>query len=386
MHYIILDTNIFFDNFFIESFYFSNLLKLNQDEDFRIVIPEFIFEEIIKKYGDAISNTFKIITELSKDNKKYRITNFDFDSIKKGKTIDEYRKNFKKLLDDNYILVIDYPKDEKIISEISKRYFLNQKPFAKDKNSFQDAIIWYSILDIIKNSSDLSALHFISNNYKDFAKDKNNKEVFSEELDKELKKLTDKKTYLYNSIQSFLEKRKDDLDKIINKERKKEEAILNEKVEKYAFEYFNNLKYIDESKILEESIINSNELDDFVQESLSEGWFKGDWLEGWGDEGYFDTKEIEIKEIEGIFISDFEGRFEFIINLDVFHNIFDINPMYEDSNDSEYIYERDINTNFEIKISVEFYINDEIKGIEIDDVEKEIEEYIEITDVNFENY
>ena len=49
LNYIIVDTNMFYLNFYMESIEWKKLLWLNKQEDFKIICPEFIFEEVIKK-------------------------------------------------------------------------------------------------------------------------------------------------------------------------------------------------------------------------------------------------------------------------------------------------------------------------------------------------
>ena len=44
LNYIIVDTNMFYLNFYMESIEWKKLLWLNKQEDFKIICPEFIFE------------------------------------------------------------------------------------------------------------------------------------------------------------------------------------------------------------------------------------------------------------------------------------------------------------------------------------------------------
>ena len=90
-----------------------------------------------------------------------------------------------------------------VVEKISYKYFNNKKPFDENKVSFQDAIIWESIVEYC-NKEEPDNIVFISNNHKDFAdRDKIN---IHEDLIEDIPNIS-----YYNSLSSFLDHEEDDL-------------------------------------------------------------------------------------------------------------------------------------------------------------------------------
>ena len=290
MHHIIVDTNIMMKSYFLDSGEWKRLLKLNQCDNCQVEIPEFVFNECVKKYSDNIIQTVNKLVSVKDTVRRYRIPTVDLGMLDQYKIVDHYRKELKAILDDKGIIIIDYPVDTTIVQKIATRYFDMKKPFSPKRISFQDAIIWESILEHVDTMESDDELHFVTNNYKDFA-DETNNDALHHDLKKEV---WGEDVYLYSSLEKFLEE-KEELIKaecVENAETENEEKIDNIQslTKKYllAFcDFFEN----DEIATL---ILESGLIRDYVYGQLVDTIYETEYDFGWGDEP--EEEEIIINE------------------------------------------------------------------------------------------
>ena len=166
MKYVVIDTNIFVQDFWVQSsdfkILFSNSIKL----DFKIILPQVIYDEILSQYGKKyIEYSTKMESSLKPFNKHMKkefqvLVDYDFD-----KMISVYKKNLDKIISEYNILIIDYPKTNH--KKIAKRSMSRTKPFKKNGEGYCDTLIWENILKLLQDK-ECEHLYFISNNPKDF--------------------------------------------------------------------------------------------------------------------------------------------------------------------------------------------------------------------------
>ncbi|SRX51995.1 PIN domain-containing protein [Aequorivita sp. CIP111184] len=151
MEYIVLDTNIFIKENFLEGKRILQLLKLSEEEKIKIVMTKITIGEVksrFKKFsGKAVQdlNEFKnqfesrVLRNNSAGKKIFeRIVNKDIEK--------EFNDEFDAILLKSKILVIDYR--ELNIETVFEKYFKNEFPFngGDKKNEFPDAFT----LDLIE--------------------------------------------------------------------------------------------------------------------------------------------------------------------------------------------------------------------------------------------
>lgn len=298
---IVLDTNIVFNDFFFKSANMKKLLKLTQHDKIELCITKFNYHEILKKFRDQIRPQIKTIKSTRADLNKLEASQIiDFDNLKADTFVETYRNTLDEIINKNNIKIIGFPKSKDATETISLKYFNNKKPFDENKISFQDAIIWESLVEYCwDNQPDQIA--FISTNHKDFAnKDKN-------DIHKDLKEDIHDLSY-YKSLSEFLENEEDNLrDYFIDNFEYDEESLLN------------NLKSFCE---------DNSFMQDTIDDMLLNDDFEGEYFSGWGTDGYIENYNISINEVS-MDIEDDTLLVHFDIEVDVSFSIETLDPSYE---------------------------------------------------------
>jgi hypothetical protein len=298
---IILDTNVVFGDFFFKSADMKKLLKYTSRESIDLCITKFNYYEIIKKYSDEIRPLIKIIKNQKKNMSRLDI----FDLVDQSKLssqfhIDEYKKKLDEIIEINGIQIIDFPSSKNVTEKISKKYFSNEKPFDVNKPSFQDAIMWESLVEYCELSKP-DVVAFVSDNHKDFS--------------------TRERKTIHEHLKS-------DIDNLIYFSSL---SLLFDNQENNMKDYFIDSYQYDEDLIedgLYYLMISDDSLQSIIDELLSNTTFSGDYLEGWGSYGHIDETQIEVTNVT-LDIEDNSLLISFDTNVSVSFEIETNNPMYE---------------------------------------------------------
>lgn len=301
---IILDTNIIFNDFHFKSNDIRKLLKLTKHEPIELCITEFNYYEIVKKYRDEIRPILKRIKSNKNELKKLELTDLvDFQKKNADYYVKRYEIFLDKTIEENNITLIDYPNSKDIVRNISEKYFNEKRPFGENKASFEDAIIWESIVEHY-NREKPESIVFITNNHKDFA----NKE--KSDIHEDIKYDIPKIRY-HNSLKSFLDKEEDNLKEYFTDNYEYNIDDLKENIRNYF-----------------DSYIGMEQLDYSVNNILLDSHFSGEYIEGWGTNGNIESYELELLDVtldieENILLIDIS------LELMVSFHIETINYMYE---------------------------------------------------------
>lgn len=336
---IILDTNIVFNDFFFKSSDMKKLLKFTLHEPVDLCITKFNYYEILKKYKDEIRPLVKKVKSTKSDLIKLEASEIiDFENLKADMFAEKYKNIFDNIIDENNIKIIDFPTSHDVTEKISLKYFYNKKPFDENKVSFQDAIIWESIVEYYKDNEP-DNIAFISNNYKDFAnKEKNS---IHEDLAGDIQYLS-----YYNSLSAFLENEEDNI---------RDYFIDN-------FEYDEKL-LLDELKLFCE---RNDFLQYTVDDMLMNSEFEGEYFSGWGTDGYIEDYSISLNEVS-LDIEDNAMLISFNIEIDVSFSIETIDPSYERGDSGDGMMSESSSTNILIQSNITYLLDN-----------KELMDYIEL--------
>ena len=355
MHYIIIDTNIVYGTFYLESNDWKRLLRLNKWEKCEVCVPEFVVDEIIKKYRDCISKTINELKKVKDDVKRYHLSEISLGDLKKNQYVDKYARELQIRLENEHIRILPYPNHKEYIKQISKRYFQNIKPFDINKSSFQDVIIWYSILDFVRGSEAEDRFYFITKNSKDFAESED-KNKFHQQLLEDLSEEERERVSLYHNIEIFYEKNQDLLNDYEDEiENQKEEDL--QKVQEIVKEYINSICLFENNKDLKKMVIDDNIVEDYIESDLLNSSFENDYGDvGWGEEVYTEDSFLLEEETEVEFTEDLKGYAIFEVNVEVGYSVVTKNPLYEDSDDDEFLYDGNHHKEYNLYIQLSFEI------------------------------
>ena len=200
MKYIVIDTNIFVQDFWTQSSDFKILFSNSTKLDFKIILPQVIYDEILSQYGkkyteyaSKMESSLKPFNKLMKKDFKISL-NYDFDEI-----INIYKKNLDEMILEHNISIIDYPETNH--KKIAKRSMSRTKPFKNNGEGYCDTLIWENILKLLQDK-ECEYLYFISNNPKDFFENENIARVLMDdlvELEIDVNKIS-----AYLNLQSFV--------------------------------------------------------------------------------------------------------------------------------------------------------------------------------------
>ena len=163
---IVLDTNVIFNNWYLDSPNFKVVEQLVKLDVCKLVIPEIVMFEMRNKYEEELTEKMPaarhLNTLLPRDKQIGRLD------------IDELCKNYEVFLTKKFKeLGIEIPSHSDIPQDdIISRLFTKRKPFNKLKTSdkgYRDALLWEVILRKIANKVDTT--FFITDNKKDFAEE-----------------------------------------------------------------------------------------------------------------------------------------------------------------------------------------------------------------------
>ena len=305
MNYIIIDTNIVYGDFFLESKAWKKLLHLNHYSECQVCVPEFVYNEIVKKYGDSIASVINAVKKVGNDASRYRIPGIEVNKLQRKKLVEAYSENFSKRLQAEEIEIIPYPQDNDYLERIAERYFNHQKPFDVNKLSFQDAIIWYSLIDFVEEKGTDDEFFFLTYNNKDFA-DKDDVNLLHEELLQELTDEQQKVIHLYNGLEEFFNHNEGLLDAYEEElEAQREEQI--EQLQDEVKEYLSAITSFDTQQKLYDILLNQNMLADYLESELLNTYFESDYGEGWGEDLQMDEDSLNITDVTVEFDEDLGG-------------------------------------------------------------------------------
>jgi hypothetical protein len=186
---VILDTNILFNNYFLNSNKFEALFAYLKKANSDLLIFDYVLEELKKNYRKEVEKYLSTVerNERVLFNKKYE-SNIE-------SKVEEY-VNFLSQIQIRERII--FPKSKSVDSkEIFRRAIEEKLPFQQSGNGFKDTLIWMSIIHTVKsNKNDYYA--FITANSRDFGVGK-----LAPELLDDLGVDSDRLIY-FNSLEDFL--------------------------------------------------------------------------------------------------------------------------------------------------------------------------------------
>lgn len=186
MH-IILDTNIYYDNYYLNTPRFLALFTYLSKTKSKIILPDIVLKEVSKKYGEELMRFGKDFE------RNCRILTSGPKTLDLEKQLAAYTAFLHKQMKSRMRHVEQKEVSTKVLIE---RALNCVHPFVNDRG-FRDTIIWLSILDLLK-SHPKDYFCFISNNSNDFGR-----EVLYEDLVSDLGVDSQRLTY-FNSIEKFV--------------------------------------------------------------------------------------------------------------------------------------------------------------------------------------
>jgi hypothetical protein len=226
MEYIVLDTNIFLKENFLEGKRIRGLLKLSEEEKIKIVLTEITIGEVKSNFRKSTRQALKNLAEFRKPFESRVLRNNSigktfYDKIDKNTVENEFNNDFDAILRKSKVEIIVYR--DVNIKKVFEKYFNEEYPFngTDKKNEFPDAFA----LDLIEKWCEEKGVKC-----KVFSDDKDFLNYKSNLLD--IKR--DYEEYLNEKLQFFLtkEKRLTILEKLFVQN----SSIIDKEIEQWYFD------------------------------------------------------------------------------------------------------------------------------------------------------
>ena len=222
---IVLDTNIFCRDFYARGTQMQLLLKMGN-----IIVPEIVFDETLNKHREKIRDAGSTAQKKVEEYNRLAYDEIKIDFEEKYADEDTRYETFLTdlLLSHGVYPPEGYPNVEHKI--VVARALARKKPFKPDgREGYRDYLVWRTVLEIVKRYTE--PVHFVSENPKDFADEKDKKKLHPDLLE-EMKQLqidTTKLTY-WSSLKDFIDEVvKPELQKAEDEEKLKQSLLENAK-------------------------------------------------------------------------------------------------------------------------------------------------------------
>lgn len=166
---VFLDSNIIYNNPFMDRGINKKLLNKIKQINGHVYITDIIYKEVIhnyvKKLEELNSDINQLQTKINKTNIEINFKIIDVSAEQK-----KLESRFHELVENNYITILNT--NSNLLNEVIERAIKKIKPFSENKEEFRDCLIWLTYVQ--KSESDnINNCFFITNNTSDFfAKDK----------------------------------------------------------------------------------------------------------------------------------------------------------------------------------------------------------------------
>lgn len=163
LKYVFLDTNIFYNDWFLNSANLRYLFHYISNEDCTLLISNIVSQEIENIHQRELSS---LRDELIRQWKKLKKLNDQVLDLK-TETLDIVY-DFKKLLSEKCESVIFIPYADVPHDLLVQKALHIQKPFLEGEKGYRDALIWISLLKFLSSNGIKENVAFITNNKTDF--------------------------------------------------------------------------------------------------------------------------------------------------------------------------------------------------------------------------
>ncbi|HEY1772931.1 MAG TPA: PIN domain-containing protein [Gammaproteobacteria bacterium] len=165
---VILDSNVFVERDWRANKPSMKLLRAAVDAGICIVVvPQIVIEEVENKFREALEKSMEKLAEQTQ-----RINELAGEDVvdktklgaKLNETIERYSKDFRSSLES---LKYSQPSYEAVPQgRLVKRALLRRKPFVESGRGYRDALLWESLLPVLKDDEGETVL--VTENHKDF--------------------------------------------------------------------------------------------------------------------------------------------------------------------------------------------------------------------------
>jgi len=163
---IFIDSNIFFNNWYLKSPLFELLANYVSNECATVLISEVVCEEVNAKFHSERESAAKELFKAAQ-----RATTFESNPKPAVVTAQEEKYDFRVILEGRFENLTVVPYDTVPHSQLVTRAVNSVRPFRENEKGYRDSLMWLSLIEYLKaghSNRDGSELAFINANVNDF--------------------------------------------------------------------------------------------------------------------------------------------------------------------------------------------------------------------------
>lgn len=205
---VILDTNILIKCPRMDSNFHKLLYDYLEKTDSHILLPKLVLDESKTVYKRTLHEKYEKYQEKGNLLNSLLISRKELESIDIDKEVENFTSHILSIYSKFYKeYLIEY--DLMMLEEAVRRAINKIRPCSEKKEEFRDTLLWLTVLNVAK-SQDEKNIVFISENTSDFCSANNQ---LHPDLVKDLKD-NDIQVFYFQSIESFIEKYADKINKL----------------------------------------------------------------------------------------------------------------------------------------------------------------------------
>lgn len=249
---IFLDTNIFYNDWFMKNANFKYLFNYINNEGHSLILSKLVIQESDNIRNRELEETLSEIKKNIKKAQKLNDSILKFDSTNLG--IEDYDLKSLIKLKTDYIEEVNYNSISH--DEVVQRALIKKKPFIEGEKGYRDTLIWLSLLKYLKENTIKEEVAFITHNTSDFFKINDKVVTFNQDLLEDINMMNlDSKMVPFTSLFDFINNNVDKNAHIIDYY--KSEDKFEEFITDSAAEYLKNMSSSDLSYYLDNSIFET---------------------------------------------------------------------------------------------------------------------------------
>lgn len=197
--WIVLDTNIYFNQWLLEGANFRVFRNFCNNTGATLLLPEVVKQEVQNKYDGELAQA-----RIELDKLAAKFSKLGVECPSNLVVSDDY--DFDQLVREQYRNVILVPYSGVAHEQLVEKALAPKLPFREKEKGYRDALMWLSILDYVKESGFKESIHFVNANSKDFYSNKSGGLTLHEDLKDDLRARNMETNIIpYTSLNEFVE-------------------------------------------------------------------------------------------------------------------------------------------------------------------------------------
>lgn len=160
---IILDTNIYFDNWFLTSPQFALLASYCKNTSATLLVPQVVVDEIEAKFDQKWTAFIEILEGLPRQFEEFRVVQSQLPSMP-SKPVYEFASVVRRHFRNSIVLTYENLPHGPLV----KKAIHSRRPFREKEKGYRDSLMWESVLTYLSSTNSVMPVAFINANTKDF--------------------------------------------------------------------------------------------------------------------------------------------------------------------------------------------------------------------------